>query len=121
MDSIRRSELTRDVIKELANIFSMDYQKKYHPMRSDYLCDSWLANMHLCYSNDYISFKTLYEYEIADILFQYCDDITEVNWCRMVTDNLVELINSTAHLLGDITYEKLGIMLENTIVRAALA
>lgn len=121
MDSKRRSELTQSVIKELANIFSLGYQKEHHPMR-DYIGDSWLANMHLCYSNDYISFRTLYENEIEDILCQYCDDgIAEEDWCRMVTSNLEELINSTSHLLGDVSYERLGIMLEESIVRAALS
>jgi hypothetical protein len=121
MDNERRSELTRYVIKELSNIFSLDYQKAHHPMR-DYVGDSWLANMHLCYSNEYISFRTLYENEIEDILCQYCDDsFAEKEWCRIVTGYLEQLINSTSHILGDRTYERLGIMLEESIVRAALS
>jgi hypothetical protein len=118
MDANRRKELTRDVINELAKIFSPWNQKKNHPER-DYLGDSWLANMHLCYTNDYISFKTLYENEIEDILCEYAKDGLDRDYCRVITNDLEDLICSTSHLLSDVTYEKVGIMLENSIVRGA--
>jgi hypothetical protein len=116
MKKERRRELAGRVIEELAKMFSIKHQKEVDPIR-DYLGDSWLANMHLIYANEYLSFRTFYSNEVEDKLSQLCgDNFEEWDWCETIVKNLEDLMRSASLVLSKLDYGEVGSLLEVLIV-----
>jgi hypothetical protein len=111
---INKEEISAGVIHECKIVFSKGYQNEHHPER-DWLGDSWLANLFLVYTNDYVLFSTFLENELEERLFEYVlIDHQEYDWAWKIVTALMHLFEAEANLRPNMTYDELGLELEKS-------